>query len=171
MLRKLVTTFVATAALVVATAGGAAAAPAGPDFGAQARAAGLTAAQAKNLQQRVDAVLTGIPGGRQVSATEVRYNGMTATVDPHWSADAVSADGISCAYKYFCIRVAGTNFAFYTCQMWDLSNWEGFAYFNNNQTPRTEAQAWDSAWNRVFDSYAPEKGTVDVGPWYHFQPC
>lgn len=142
-------------------------------FRGQALASGLTVAQAANLQQRVDDVLAAIPGGRQVSATEISYDGLTATFDPLYSAEksAFTPASVSCSDGWFCIIVQGTSFAFFKCQMWDLSNWLNNAPFNNNQTPGTVARAYDQNFNQIWSNTAKSSGTVNVTPWWHFKPC
>lgn len=142
-------------------------------FRGQALASGLTVAQAENLQRRVDDVLASIPGGRQVSATQISYDGLTATVDPLYSAkkSAVVPASISCADEWFCIVVEDTRFEFFKCQTWDLSNWLNNAPFNNNQTPGTVARAYDQSFNQIWSNTAKASGTVNVTPWWHFKPC
>jgi hypothetical protein len=136
--------------------------------------AGDQGAQDTDLQQRVDDVLASIPGGHQVSATEIDYDGLTVTFDPNYSAEksAVAPESIICTDGWFCIVVRGTTFSFFKCQMWDLSNWFNDAPFNNNQTPNTVARAYDQNFTReVWNNTAKKEDTVDVGPWWHFQPC
>jgi hypothetical protein len=129
--------------------------------------------QDADLQQRVDDVLASIPGGHQVSATEIDYDGLTVTFDPKHSEEesAVAAESISCSDGWFCIIVQGTRFNFFKCQMWDLSNWFGNAQFNNNQTPGTVARAYNQNFNPIWSNTAKSSGTVDVTPWWHFKPC
>jgi hypothetical protein len=131
--------------------------------------------QAASLQQRVDDVLADIPGGHQVSATEIDYDGLTVIVDPTYSAEteAFTAASVSCDEGWFCIVVRGTKFNFFKCQTWDLSNWTGNAPFNNNQTPGTVARAFDSGGKgQVWSDVAKHHdGTANVTPWWHFKPC
>lgn len=142
-------------------------------FRDQALASGLTDAQAADLQNRVDDVLAAIPGGHQVSATEISYDGLTATVDPLYSADRANLVPASptCSEGWFCIVVQGTQFDFFKCQTWDLSNWLNNASFNNNQTPGTVARAYDQGFNQIWSNTAKSSGTVNVSPWWHFKPC
>src|SRR4051812_33841236 len=169
MLRKLATILVAATALLAGSAGVASAAPGQPDSGAQAHVSGLTTAQAESLQQRVDAVLAAIPGGHQVSATEVRYDGLVVTFDPR--SDSNTRTGaqldVSCSYQWFCIVVKGTMFNFYECKWWDLKNWTGVSPYQNNQIPGTVFRAYDQNYNQVWSSRAPQSGSVNVTPWWH----
>ena len=124
------------------------------------------------LQERVDAVLHAIPGGHQVSATEIDYDGMTAIVDPSYNAQGpVAPAPPACSDGWFCINVSGTAFAFFKCQLWDLSNWFGNAPFNNNQTPGTVARFYDQNFNVIWTNTAKATGTVNVTPFWHFRPC
>ena len=135
--------------------------------------AGDPGAQDADLQQRVDDVLASIPGGHQVSATELDYDGLTVTFDPKYSADksAFAPASVICSDGWFCIVVQGTTFSFFKCQMWDLSNWLNNAPFNNNQTPGTVARAYDQNFNQIWSNTAKFSGTVNVTPWWHFKPC
>lgn len=141
------------------------------DFKAQAIASGLTAAQADALQARVDDVLANVPGGTQVSPTEIEYDGLNATVDPLYSDSSIGANAISCDHGWFCIDVRGTRFEFYTCQTWNLSDWWGNSPFNNNQTWGTVARAYGQNGNLVWSNVAKDSGTVNVYPWWSFRPC
>src|ERR1043165_6360950 len=62
------------------------------------KATGDPGAAEADVQQRVDEVLASIPGGHQVSATEVDYDGLTVTFDPNYSAEksAVAPARIIC---------------------------------------------------------------------------
>jgi hypothetical protein len=137
-------------------------------------------AYSPDLQKRVDDVLAAIPGGNQVSATEIDYDGLTVTFDPTYSEDQKgeqtsqvkqALSSVGCSGGYFCIVVGGTYFNFYTCRMWNLSNWYGNAPFNNNQTSGTVAKAYDSRYRKIWSNTAKSSGTVNVTPWWHFQPC
>ncbi|MBB4764241.1 hypothetical protein ACFQFC_08480 [Amorphoplanes digitatis] len=148
---------VAATALLALTTGAASAAPAGDAA----------------LQQRVDKVLASIPGGTQVSANEVRYDGLTV----RFASKSVSAlAAIPCGYGHLCFRVNGnTDFDFYTCKTWSLSNWLGSAPYNNNQTVTngvgTTAKAWDNNSVQRWSSTSKESGTANVNPWYWLKPC
>jgi hypothetical protein len=126
-----------------------------------------------DLQRRAADVLASIPGGHQVSATEIDYDGLTVTLDPKSSAEtSVLAPGVSCASGHFCIIVGGNKFDFVACRMWDLSNWNGSAPYLNNQTGHVIAQAFNAdATQVVFSNTSVSWGTEDVRSWWHFKPC
>lgn len=172
--RRGLTVFSAIAAVIagLALAGGSAQAASEQDeFRSQAIASGLSEAQADDLQDRIDEVLTELPGGTQVSATEIEYDGLDVTVDPLYSESDFGTTAISCDHGWFCIDVRGTRFEFYTCKTWSLSDWWGNSPFNNNQTSGTLAQAWDNNGNRVFAHIAKGSGTENVFDWWWFRPC
>lgn len=173
MFKRVAVTLLAATVLLTGLASAGPAAAAQQDFRDQARASGLSEAQAETLQHRVDAILATIPGGRQISATEIRYDGLNVTFDPRWTGtdSAVTPSAIACDHLWFCIFVRGVIFKFYTCKMWDLTNWWGNSEFNNNQTSGTIARAYDQDYVEVWSHSAKGSGTVDVGPWWHFKPC
>ncbi|SDE32614.1 hypothetical protein [Glycomyces harbinensis] len=174
MRKRILTMFAAMiAAFALMGAPAASADPAGTagEFTAEAIASGLTADEAADLQGRVDDVLGGIPGGTQVSATEIRYDGLDVTVDPLLSGSDFSAAAIKCDSGWFCIDVRGTRFEFYTCKLWSLSSWSGGSAFNNNQSKGTVAKAYDEDKSTVWQHKAKGSGTVNVASWEYFRPC
>jgi hypothetical protein len=177
MRKRILVMFAAlSAAFALAGASAASAAPSEPDFSEEAIDLGLTRTQAADLQDRVDEVLAEVPGGKQVSATEIRYDGLIATVDPRYSEGEYSTNAITCSVGYFCIDVRGTRFAFTTCQKWTLTDWWGDSPWNNNQTGSAVARAYAAdgstwVWHDVANDGDPDSGTVDTGPWYFFRPC
>ena len=166
------TLFAVTALFAGSTAVASAATPES-DFRAQAQADGLSSAQAESLQKRVDAVLEGQAGGRQVSANKVRYDGLTVTVDPRWKANGGKSTkaNLACGYGHLCITVRGTNFDFYKCQKWNVSNWYGDGTFENNQTPGTVARFYNQDGSERWHSVAYQKGTATWDPIYSLRPC
>ncbi|MFG2037237.1 hypothetical protein [Dactylosporangium sp. NPDC048998] len=159
MIRKLAGVLAAATALLAVSAGAASAAPAG------------NAA----LQQRVDSVLAAIPGGTQVSATEIRYDGLTVKFSTQSTATVskeTSSLALTCAYGHLCFTVNGnTNFDFVACKTWDLTNWLNTAPYINNQTTGTIARAYDNNWVQRWSSKAYDAGTANVNPWYHLTVC
>jgi hypothetical protein len=135
---------------------------------------GAPGGEASGLQQRVDEVLAANPGGHQVSATELDYDGAIVTFDPSYSAktEAFAPASIpSCANGWFCIVVNGTKFEFFKCQTWNLTNWTGTAPFNNNQTPGTVARAFGIDGGLRWSDTAKHTGTANVNSWFTFKPC
>lgn len=133
-----------------------------------ASAAGRTGTEAARLQQRVDAVLAAHPGGRQVSATQVAYDGLDVTIQAPGEASTVAAN---CAYGHLCMTVRGTNFDYYKCQLWTVDNWTGDGPFVNNQTPGTVAQFFNQDGSLRWTSTAYESGTATWDPIYALKPC
>lgn len=176
MRKRILVMFAAlSAAFALAGASAASAAPSGPDFTEEAIDLGLTRTQAADLQDRVDDVLANVPGGTQISATEIQFDGATATVDPYYSESDFSTNAISCSSGSFCINVRGTEFVFVACQRWTLTDWWGSSPWNNNQTGSVLARAYASngstvVWSDRANSGA-DSGYVDVTPWYYFRPC
>lgn len=142
-----------------------------PDFTRQALDAGLTAGQAAQLQERVDEVLSDIPGGKQVSANEISYDGLDVAVDPLHSEEAELAR-IDCDEGWFCIQVRDTRFDFYKCRTWELSNWSGISPYNNNQSSGAVARAYGQDGSSVvFRNVAKSTGSEETSPWWYFRPC
>jgi hypothetical protein len=182
MIRKLAVALIAVTCLLVGTASAVTAAPDRPDFHQQALASGLSNAQTAALQSRVNQLLASIPGGRQVSATEITYDGLIVTFDPNYvESPGRAANGtvtpnlpsdITCSSGWFCIIVRGTTFSYTKCgQYWDLSNWWGNSPFKNNQSELTVAHFYDNNWKDIWDDVAYHDGYVDVTPFWHFRPC
>jgi hypothetical protein len=139
----------------------------------QENSLGLTSAEATDLQNRVDDVLELFPGGRQTSATTVEFDGMTATVDPHYkeTPGEVSTTALNCSYGWLCMEVRGTEFAFYTCKYWSVSNWWGDGPFINNQTPGTVARFYNQDGSVRWTSTAYQSGTATWDPIWGVRPC
>lgn len=149
-----------------------------PDSGSGAGAApsGLTATRAQSLQERVDGVLAEQPGGRQVSATKVRYDGYDVTLDPRQPAAARDSSGsgataVACRHGHMCLTVRGKTFDFYKCKTVALKHWYGKGTFNNNQTRGTVAKFYNKNGTVRWTSKAPQKGTATWDPIYKVRPC
>jgi hypothetical protein len=117
-----------------------------------------------NLQRRVDAVLVGVSGGRQVSPTQIRYDGFDVTF-------GASRAELSCDYGHLCMTVNGTNFDFYQCRTWNVNNWVGDGPFINNQTPGTVAQFFNQDGSVRWTSTAYQAGTATWDPIWALRPC
>ncbi|MEU6809147.1 hypothetical protein ABZ920_09090 [Streptomyces sp. NPDC046831] len=156
----------ATALLAGPTVSAAAAQPAGD--AAHARTAASAPA---GVQQRVDAVLAAQPGGRQVAADKVHYDGLDVTVYPADQTRRAKAAALDCAYGYLCVNVRGTVFKFYKCQTWAVSNWSGDGDFVNNQTPGTVARFYNKDGSVRWTSTAYQAGRATWDPIWSVRPC
>jgi hypothetical protein len=159
MLSRIRSTFVATALVVGASimpvaSAGAAPAVSQPDFRQQARAAGLTQAQASYLQQQSDYYLAAM-GGKRVSLNQIDVNG-TATVSIALPGESHPRDfaaksgarlpgppcveGSGAPYLYFCAYkyqyLTGDSIAMYHCVSYSIP-WVSEGSWDNNQTPGT----------------------------------
>lgn len=178
----------ALALLAVGLTGPASAAPAQADtvFGAQARAAGLTQAQADALQAKVEGNLARL-GGRQVSANEIRLaEGATLLVPvpgEKYARDLTSPAGTrsalawECTYEYFCMyrgqNGTGERLALYYCQDYALDNWVGLGSWWNYQTTGTRAQFKDRNRTVIYTTPGASSynGSYDWTPVWYVKPC
>lgn len=172
--RKILATMTATAALI---AGPVLTAEASTTtaFSQQTRAAGLTAAQTTELQQRVDAFLASEPGARQVSANKLttaggsvvlRAPGQTETRDL-----AAPDTALACNNGHLCITDGrGVNYDYYRCGYYSF-NGIGDGTFNNNQTSGTRARFYNSDNSERWSHVAKGTGTASWSPVYHIRPC
>ena len=163
-LRRAAVLTAAAATLVTLTAGAgnagtratttppqAAAAAVHPDFSAQARNAGLTAAEATTLQTEVNGYLART-GGTQISANQILLaNGSGEVTVPlpgrHYAADLVAptaatpaiSDGL-CDYRNFCVfsdtAYQGTRWEWFYCGTYGMP-WTTVGSFDDYQTPGT----------------------------------
>lgn len=118
------------------------------DFNAQARAAGLTAAEAEQLQQRVNTRLEQL-GGKQVAANKIVYDtgGFLLLNLPgeKYARELGQPIGIqaSCTYTYFCawsgLDFTGEERAEFRCAVLIIIPWAGSGSWINNQTLGTRA--------------------------------
>ncbi|MER5462162.1 hypothetical protein ABT010_15995 [Streptomyces sp. NPDC002668] len=152
------------------------------EFAAQAKHAGLTGAQAKQLQTTVDGFLT-TAGGRQVAANKIELAGrgeiVVAVPGERYARDLSGAAGpkAACPYENFCMwtgtSFTGTQFNLWKCQTYDLSNWNGPGSWSNNQTPGTRARFLDRGYNTIYTTpgaYA-NNGNYNWAPVWHVIPC
>lgn len=148
-------------------------------FAAQARAAGLTAAEAKGLQARVDDYLQKV-GGVQVAANEIEYGigaTLTLTLPGEQRARSLSdPDMTDCPYYHFCGYKfnfgVGDRITAYYCNTRVYIPWTTNGSWFNNQTPQTWTQLQNYNGGVVTWSIAPQKW-YDY-PWtpvYWVDPC
>ncbi|MFD9302939.1 hypothetical protein ACFWCB_09675 [Streptomyces sp. NPDC060048] len=177
-MRKLFAVIAAAAALLGGTslAGQASAAAQPSVYGQQARAAGLTSAQAGRLQNKVDAYLADHTGSRQISANKLATEFGTVTVSAPGQAQArdLAAPGVAlaCGNGHLCITDGlGYYYDYYYCGLYNF-NGVGIGSFNNNQTWGTKAWFYNS--DRTIRFYHTAKGSssnVDWSPVYFIKPC
>jgi len=168
---KPLATLAAASALFTGSTVAASATTAQPDFRAEALASGLSATQATQLQQRVDKVLAAQPGGRQVSADKIQYDGGNVTFFPEGAKKSAKAAALDCDYGWLCMNVRGTVFKLYKCQKWYATNWTGDGDFVNNQTPGTVARFYNQDDSVRWTSTAYEAGRASWGPIWAVKPC
>lgn len=145
-------------------------------FAAQVANAGLTAAQAEQLQNKVDGYLAGF-GGVQVSANKIDLNGLGAIVvavpGERYAHDLAEPQSVGtldvCHYRYFCLYrgtgYTGDQLDLYHCQTYSLSSWVGEGSYINNQTFGTVAHLMD--YHHVTITYS---GAYDPDPYYNWNP-
>jgi len=140
---------VAAVLLAAAIAPGAALAAEGKlSFSQQARAAGLTAVQAVDLQARVDGYLAKT-GGVQTAANRIEYETGAVLlvtlpnekVARDLSAARASDDDPFCYYYWLCVYeyadFTGDNIKIYNCNEWHGVPWRTYGSWINNQTEGT----------------------------------
>jgi hypothetical protein len=153
-------------------------------FAAQAKAAGLSAAQAKALQDRVDAYIAA-NGGTQIAANQVRWadgSGDTTLPVPGEKgtraigATGAASDPTSCNDLYLCLYEStnfyGTKYSLYYCI--DYSTPYAFNSYKNHQTTGTVGTFKDHNRNpRDFTTPAPSNNRYyyDGIFTYYVKPC
>lgn len=181
----LVAISVAVAGAGVATAKANDTEPRVADFATQASRAGLSAAQARTLQTKVDTEIAK-RGGTQVSANEILWKdgkGKTVLVAPGQKrAASLAGDGkaavAGCAYYYICLYEGhnrqGTMHELFYCS--EYQTFYPIGSYDNNQTPGTRARflnsnhglfQWSEPAHSIVDYY-DYKDSLEV--WY-VDPC
>ena len=129
----------------------------------QARAAGLTAAQAMQLQARVDEYLAKAPGV-QTAANKIEYSTgavlLVALPTEKKARDLSAAPATTavsgCPYEWLCLyedaEYSGDSLMLYYCNQWQAVPWRTYGSWTNNQT-------WGTYW-----AFLDEYGRV--GYWY-----
>ncbi|MFD7226415.1 hypothetical protein [Streptomyces sp. NPDC056730] len=147
-------------------------------FAAQTRRAGLTPAQAGELQDRVDGHLAEEPGSRQVSANRIATEGgdlVVAAPGQRYARDLAGpgASGrapAACASGHLCLYRPGDSRDYYRCGTYSLP-WVGDGTFNNNQTRGTTARFLNSDRGIRWTSRAPQTGTATWTGVFYVVPC
>ncbi|MCX5376714.1 hypothetical protein [Streptomyces sp. NBC_00091] len=144
-------------------------------FSQQTRAAGLTAAQAAQLQQRVDTVLATDAQARQVSANKLTIAGgdlVLRAPGQRETRDLAAPDAaLACANGHLCIKDGtGSTYDYYYCGYYDFSG-VGDGTFNNNQSSGTRARFYNQNGSERWSNVAKDTGTAAWSPVYHIRPC
>jgi hypothetical protein len=170
----------ATAIVVTATSGGAANAAVALPYQSQALHAGLSVAQAKDLQVKVNGYIAEF-GGTQVSANEVVFPGgrVTVALPGEKTARSLLTDYPPCWAGSFCV-FEYMYFSGDVASQWDCSKyvhvpsaWSGNAgSWRNNQSTNTAALLYDWGWNLNYISWAYEQQEGwNLGQLGHVDPC
>jgi len=137
-----------------------------PDFGAQARSAGLTSAEAASLQKRVDGYLAKL-GGTQVAANKIDLDGkgvlLLTLPDEAKVRELGTSRGVSAQYNWwdcglgnFCAFKAQNytgDMLVYTLCAYQLSMpFADFGSYYNNQTGSVSAHFYDYNHVYMYDS-------------------
>ncbi|MEU4208438.1 hypothetical protein AB0F13_00305 [Streptomyces sp. NPDC026206] len=144
------------------------------EFAAQAKKAGLTGSQAKELQSRVDRYLADL-GGKQVAVNKIERGDMSVLVT--LPGERVARDLTAqkqfawyCPYENFCMyrgeSGTGDQLNLYNCKTYGLTNWKGNGSWYNNQTPGTRAKLMDRNHNVLVTTV----GAPSYNPSYNWDP-
>jgi hypothetical protein len=174
-----------TFVLSVAIMGTAAAADSPREFAQQAKSAGLSAAEARLLQSRVDGYLKQL-GGIQTAANEIQLaDGVVLTLTlPGESkvrsltggSEVVTQSGLGCPYYYLCAWKynfgQGDQVKAYYCSQQYQIVWVTHGSWENNQTPNTLARLENLNHGVVTYSWAYQIWyDYDWVPVYWIDPC
>ncbi|MEO3811080.1 hypothetical protein ABGB17_18950 [Sphaerisporangium sp. B11E5] len=152
-----------------------------PDFRADARAAGLSATEAENLQKRVDKYLTE-HGGKQVAANKIEYEtgghlllSLPGERFARELGEPVAVAG-TCGYGDFCAW-SGPNFtgdkrSEYYCSELITIPWSTTGSWWNHQTSGTVATFLNGAKSPIGYSTAPqERFSYNWSPVFYIDIC
>ncbi|MET9509474.1 peptidase inhibitor family I36 protein [Streptomyces flavidovirens] len=142
-------------------------------YAAEAGAAGLSARQAAQLQDRVDARLANLKvPAQQVSYNEIRTKDGSASIT--LTSPGAAADS-SCSSGYLCLWAGdfwdGDKLSFYKCDFRDLGDYgfnDRLTSYKNNQSSGTRAKFynWQGSWVYKFDSHAyHSEDDLQNTPW------
>ena len=152
-------------------------------FAAQARHAGLTKAQAGQLQESVNGYLDRF-GGTQVSVNKIEIAGkghiLVAVPGEQYARDLSSLEPVrtqaACPDEHFCMYrgtyYTGSQWNLYYCGTYTLSDWVGYGSYINNQTPGTVSALLNANFRLVSYSVAYQVNPVyDWNPIWYVVPC
>ncbi|MCB5163423.1 hypothetical protein LG634_00960 [Streptomyces bambusae] len=154
-------------------------------FGAQARKAGLSAAQAEALQARLDGYLAKA-GGRQTAANEITYEGngtLVLALPGERKARSLNPAAptalAGCSYYWFCTfsgpEFTGDSRSAERCNTntyipWTTTN----GSWINNQTGGTRAKLKNQSYTILSwtaGAYSEQRWGVNWGPIHYIDPC
>lgn len=161
------------------------AASSGSAFAAQAKALGLTTADAKSLQARADYYLAKV-GGTQVGINKIQLSGaqILLTLPGEQVARELDAPiGIqgACPFLHFCAyrweNYVGDSFQqtqidMYYCQFYGMP-WGGRGSWRNNQTQGTKAKFYNKYYGYLTQTLGAytETSSFDWTPVWYVKPC
>ena len=149
---------------------GSATAAQAPDYVAQAKARGLTAAQADRLQNRVEEFLDKHPDSKQIAAGKATIPGGTVTFAVPGATTASTA-AITCGSGWLCIEDGyGNRYEYFKCGYYDFYG-AGDGVFTNNQTSGTVARLFNHDGSLRWWHWAKGSGTASWTPVWHIRPC
>lgn len=170
----------------VLTSGVAVATEGSTDFVVQARAAGLSADQAKALQEKAGWYLAELGGqARQVAPNRIELPGAVLNIpvpgESKPRALSASAPIPECQgganYKWFCAYeheyFGGAHIGMYNCNVWNTIPWYTMGSWENNQTRGTQPllQFTDNSYWRMPGAYAVQRTGVGWTPVWRIMPC
>ena len=172
-----------TTIMAVGSAAPAYAVPTKADFAAQARDAGLTAAQAASLQKRVNAYLVRT-GGKQVAANKIDLDGkgllllaLPGEARAREIGTPVALASTPCSERWFCAysqqQYAGDLVEYYYCEYKLSMPFPALGSYKNRQTAGTSAHFYDGNGAYMYDSLAaPNSSTPFNWAWvWWVKPC
>ncbi|MFE2696377.1 SH3 domain-containing protein [Streptomyces mirabilis] len=147
-----------------------------PVYVEQAVKAGLTHAQAAQLQQKVDGYVSGNPAARQISANKLKIPGGSLTLPAPGQKKArdlaSSAAAPACASGHLCILDGrGYFYDYYECGLEYPFDGIGDGTFNNNQTWFTKAYFLNSDHSTRWTNTAKDSGTASWTPVFYIIAC
>ncbi|OXM61351.1 hypothetical protein CF165_38375 [Amycolatopsis vastitatis] len=154
------------------------------DFVAQGQAAGLSAGQARGLQNKVNGYLAKLGGqAHQVAPNRIESPGavLNVTVPGETEPRALGASWIPecqgganfgwfCAYEYG--SFGGDNIGFYDCGQYKGIPWYTTGSWENNQTRGTQPYVYyGSGSGRLPGAYSVQRAGMNWGPVYGIVAC
>ena len=155
---------------------------AGRHYAAEARTSGLTAAEARDLQNRVNQQLAQT-GGKQVAANKIEYAGgaylLLGLPGEKYARELNQPVAVmpTCNSGWFCAwrgtAFTGDKLSGYYCSQWITMPWAGEGSWVNNQTLGTRAHFLDKNMSYFYttDGAYSADAFYDWTPVYWVDPC